>query len=594
MVTLSNISIMATKIVKKKEKHTVNPKDCNKIPKKAKKSSGRDEPIVSKKDAILDDYERSKFKTKRYKKIIKLLENTFGYSQFRPKQYEIINSIIQQKDICAVLPTGYGKSLTFILPALYLEKSAIVISPLISLMNDQRIILDELGITSCCYNSTVPDRDNLQEQILEGCYQIIYITPESAIKILPLFQMLDEMVGISLIAIDEAHCISSYGHDFRKDYREIYIFKELLPNVPILAVTATATVQVGKDICKVLGFTDKNLIKSSFDRPNLYLQVNTKSTDIARDIIPIVEKYCDEPVIIYCLTRKNTEKIAELLISNNIDCGIYHSGLEASIKDQAHRNFLDGTVNVIAATIAFGMGINKSNVRAIIHYGSPRNIEGYYQEIGRAGRDGKPSFCYTFYNDGDFRIQRRFIADMQNIKYRKSQEEMLNKMHDYLRTGLCRRRKLLHYFAENHPGNCGKCDNCNNVARLPSSIKTYKQDVMPYAKLLIELMCSMEQNYGMTMYINILRGSKNKNITKAIAKNKYYDTGKAKSAKWWKEMASNLSETGIIHTVYIAGGIGAQYVEPTIEGLKLVEDNHIEELLGAGKQSLIMDMMVQN
>ena len=507
----------------------------------------------------MDSYEKSKMLTKRYKKLKDLLKIIYGYDSFRPKQYEIINRIICGEDVCAVLSTGAGKSICFQIPAMYLDKPAVIISPLISLMDDQRLILEDLGVSSCCYNSNVPNKTQMRKEILQCKYKFVYITPESLVMqhMQDFLVEVNNLHGISLIAIDEAHCISSYGHDFRTAYREITFFKDILPEVPILAVTATATDIVSKDICKVLNFKKNCIIKSSFDRPNLYLEIRQKSKNIGSDIVPIIKENPNQSIIIYCLTKKETSKIAEILKMHKIKCGTYHAGMAADDKTDAHHNFIKGTVKVIAATIAFGMGINKSDVRIIIHYGSPKNIEGYYQEIGRAGRDGEKAYCYAFYNFRDFKVQEHFIGSSgKNSTYQKEQLKLLQVMKDFMTSKQCRRQILLEYFGDNPPDECDFCDNCCGVHKEANSkIITTSQNVQKEAKILIDLVESFKtKSFGLNMYINILRKSANKAVTSVMRKSKFYGAGKHRSVAWWKEMCDNLVERGYLQQVSIKTG----------------------------------------
>lgn len=528
---------------------------------------------------MTDDYEVSKLKTIRYKKVKKLLKKTYGYDNFKPKQYEIINRILNKEDICAVLPTGYGKSLTFQMPALYLGKPAIIISPLISLMDDQQLILEKIGITSCCFNSN-SNKFKLQKEILLNQYQFIYVTPESIIPISNFLTELNDEIGISLIAIDEAHCISSYGQDFRLAYRNLTFFKDIFPEIPILAVTATATDSVAEDICKVLKLTTDKPIKTSFDRPNLFLDIRRKSNKIDDDIIPIINKHKGVSMIIYCLTKKETEIITEIIQRHGIMCEAYHSGLDTDDKHETHKKFINNEIKIVVATIAFGMGINKSDVRVVIHYGCPKNIEGYYQEIGRAGRDGKKAYCYTFYNYRDFKIQQSFIANIKNESFRLNQLKLLEKMKQYVDTNTCRRKNILEYFGEKTTDNCKLCDNCTGSKKFEKIAPTTTQNIESEAKILINLIESMpNKSFGLVTYINILRGSSNKKITDDMKKNKYYGAGAKKSEKWWKELGENLIEQGYIQSVNIKGKFMVQIIKATRKGLEWLNMSDLGDVL---------------
>jgi Werner syndrome ATP-dependent helicase len=530
----------------------------------------------------MDEYEKSKIHTKRYRKIKKIINIVYGFDNFRSKQYEIINRIINGEDVCAIMPTGIGKSLCYQIPAIYLNKPAIIISPLISLMDDQKMNLNDLGISSCCYNSNVLNKLQMRKDILQYKYQIIYITPESIITVKNFLVDLEKKLGISLIAIDEAHCISSYGFDFRKSYRELTFIKEILPNIPILAVTATATEVVSKDICKVLCLKNYTLIKTSFNRPNLYLEVNHKNR-MENDIIPIVQKFHNQSIIIYCLTKKNTVKISEILKTHKITCGIYHADLDDEEKKRTHRRFIRNKIKVVVATIAFGMGINKMDVRAIIHYGAPKNIEGYYQEIGRAGRDGDKAYCYAFYNNQDFIIQKGFIANCNDLVYQKNQLVLLEKMKHYVNTKQCRRKVLLEYFGEKFVDECNFCDNCcgkdENV--ITHKVIKNKQDVQKEAKLLIELIESLKKNYGLGTYINILRGSNNKNISPIARSCKYYGAGTHRSIAWWKELGEHLIKIGFLQQYHIQGNrFAIPVIRVTKDGVIWSNMSELNGLLG--------------
>ena len=326
---------------------------------------------------------------------VECLQKIFGYSSFRHQQQEIIDAILAQLDVCAVMATGHGKSICYQIPALVSRRPALVVSPLLSLMEDQRINLAKNGIAACCYNSTVHDKDELRNDILSGKYMIIYITPESVCSdgVKCFIQMLNQKIGISLVAIDESHCISLWGNSFRTSYLQLSCLKDWLPQVPTLALTGTATLQVEADIIKLLKMKNPVKIRTGSDRPNLSYFVHQKKNQLT-DIKPLIENNVS---IVYCQTRKSTETIAELLAKNGIQCQAYHAGLSQELKEQIHVDFLNSKLKCIVATIAFGMGIDKGDIRRIIHYGCPKDVESYTQEVGRAGRDGLPSQCHVFF-----------------------------------------------------------------------------------------------------------------------------------------------------------------------------------------------------
>lgn len=400
-----------------------------------------------------------------------LLKKYFGYEKFRPMQLDIIKNVLQKKDSIVLMPTGGGKSLCYQIPALKFEGLTIVISPLISLMKDQVDNLKANGISAEYINSTLSfsEIENIRKRIREKEVKILYIAPERFA--LEEFKIFLTTLQISLIAIDEAHCISEWGHDFRKDYRNLKFLKKIFPNIPIIALTATATLKVREDILKQLSLVNPQIFISSFNRENLKLIVMQKNNTFNK-ILSLIKKYKNESTIIYCFSRKDTEKIAQRLKENGFEALPYHAGLSNNIRKQNQELFTKDKVDIIVATIAFGMGIDKPDVRLIIHHTFSKSIEGYYQEIGRAGRDGISSDCVLFYSKGDKRKHEFFLDQIQEDTIRSNALDKLNKMMIYCENTSCRRKDILGYFGESFlENNCKGCDICLNLPEIKGEIE---------------------------------------------------------------------------------------------------------------------------
>lgn len=392
--------------------------------------------------------------------LLATLKQAFGYSAFRPLQEEIIGDVLAGRDVFALLPTGGGKSLCYQLPALVQRGLTVVVSPLISLMKDQVDALQSSGIPATYLNSALAQGEGRERLrgLHQGEYRLLYAAPER----LMLSGMLEDLKkwNVSLIAIDEAHCISEWGHDFRPEYRQLSALRELFPGVPILALTATATGRVREDIVRQLRLEDARTYVASFNRPNLTYRVIPKQQPY-RQVLDFVRQRRGECGIVYCFSRKAAESVASRLEADGIKALPYHAGLTAKERDRNQERFLRDEVRVIAATIAFGMGINKPNVRYVIHYDLPKNIEGYYQETGRAGRDGLPSECLLLFSAADVVKQTGFIDEKTDEKEQQIAREQLRQMVHYAESPECRRTVLLRYFGEEREeAQCGGCDNC--------------------------------------------------------------------------------------------------------------------------------------
>ena len=390
------------------------------------------------------------------------LKKYFGFDKFKGDQEAIIQNVLSGRDTFVLMPTGGGKSLCYQLPSLLMEGTAIVISPLIALMKNQVDIISSMSDEGTAHylNSSLNKAaiDQVKADILAGRTKLLYVAPESLTKEDNVEFL--KQANISFYAVDEAHCISEWGHDFRPEYRRIRPIINEIGNAPVIALTATATDKVRTDIKKNLGIVDADEFKSSFNRPNLYYEVRPKTKDVDKDIIKFIKQHPGKSGIIYCLSRKKVEELAEILRANDIRAAAYHAGLESTLRSQTQDDFLMERIEVIVATIAFGMGIDKPDVRFVIHYDIPKSLEGYYQETGRAGRDGGEGLCITFYAQKDLQKLDKFMEG-KPVAEQDIGRQLLTETAAYAETSVCRRKMLLHYFGEEYlEDNCHNCDNC--------------------------------------------------------------------------------------------------------------------------------------
>jgi ATP-dependent DNA helicase RecQ len=400
--------------------------------------------------------------TAKKQNLTEALKKYFGFDKFKGDQEAIIQNVLSGKDTFVLMPTGGGKSLCYQLPSLLMEGTAIVISPLIALMKNQVDIISSMSDEGTAHylNSSLNKAaiDQVKADILAGRTKLLYVAPESLTKEDNVEFL--KQAKISFYAVDEAHCISEWGHDFRPEYRRIRPIINEIGNAPVIALTATATDKVRTDIKKNLGIVDADEFKSSFNRPNLYYEVRPKTKEVDKDIIKFIKQHPGKSGIIYCLSRKKVEELAEILKANDIRAAAYHAGLESALRSQTQDDFLMERIEVIVATIAFGMGIDKPDVRFVIHYDIPKSLEGYYQETGRAGRDGGEGLCITFYAQKDLQKLDKFMEG-KPVAEQDIGRQLLSETAAYAETSVCRRKMLLHYFGEEyHEENCHNCDNC--------------------------------------------------------------------------------------------------------------------------------------
>ena len=439
---------------------------------------------------------------------LEILEKYYGYKSFRRGQENIINSILSGNDVLAIMPTGGGKSICYQIPALLLDGVTIVISPLISLMKDQVDAIKEMGIESTYINSSLTSKEfeEIITNVKENKYKIVYVAPERLESYE--FIMAITECRISQIAIDEAHCVSQWGHDFRSSYRRIKNFIEMLNIRPIVtAFTATATEEVKGDIINLLGFIDPSLFVTGFDRENLFINIE-KGNDKRSYILKYIEENRDSSGIIYAATRKEVDYIYELLTSNGYKAGRYHAGLNDELRKENQEDFIKDKINIMVATNAFGMGIDKPNIRFVIHYNMPKNIEGYYQEIGRAGRDGEKSECILLFSPSDIHTQKYLIeVSTENIERKNNQYLKLKQMVDLIYSNDCYRKYILNYFGESVSEDCNNCSSCLSEGELVD--KTID------AQKVLSCIYRMKKSFGVAMVVDVLRGSKNSKVINA-------------------------------------------------------------------------------
>jgi ATP-dependent DNA helicase RecQ len=460
-----------------------------------------------------------------------VLKHTFGYDHFRDGQAQVINQVMQQKDVLVLMPTGGGKSLCYQIPAMLLPGLTIVVSPLISLMKDQVDALLTYGVNAAYINSNLSPQDmfNVYKGMQDNKYKLIYVAPERLMQLEFIHRL--QGLAVSLIAVDEAHCVSHWGHDFRKDYRLLGQLKAKFPYIPVMGLTATADLATRADITQQLNLEQPFIFKGSFDRPNIrYNQVTKyKATDQAIAFV----KQQDGSGIIYCNSRRKVDDLSIALAKNGVNCAGYHAGLEGEIRDKIQRDFIQDKIDIIVATVAFGMGIDKSNVRFVVHFDLPRSIESYYQEIGRAGRDGMPAEALLLFDEKDAARIRQWISTGENPQRNSVELQKFAAMEAFGEAQTCRRQILLNYFAEYSAGHCGNCDICLDP---PKAF-----DGTVDAQKVLSCVFRLRQSVASQYLIDVLRGKQLKRILEnGHDKLTTYAIGKDQSDAYWHNIINQL------------------------------------------------------
>ncbi len=471
------------------------------------------------------------------------LKKYFGYDHFRPLQADIIQNVFNKKDTLVLMPTGGGKSLCYQIPAITQEGVAVVVSPLIALMKDQVEGLSANGIPAAFINSSLSldQQRNVENALLAGYVKLLYVSPEKLVS--QSFQPLLKRLNISLFAIDEAHCISSWGHDFRPEYTQLRFIKSQFQGVPLIALTATADKLTRKDIVTQLGMQDPAVFIASFDRPNISLTVRSGQKRLEQ-IVSFLKDHPNQSGIIYCLSRKGCESLAEKLNEKGFKADYYHAEVPAAKRSKVQDDFINDRTPIICATIAFGMGIDKSNVRFVIHYNLPRNLEGYYQEIGRAGRDGLASSALLFFSYSDLISYREMIEQGEAVAEQKALKlAKLERMYQFAEAPVCRRKTVLNYFGEPYDGQCGNCDICKNPPR--------HFDGTVAAQKALSAITRTGQRVGMSLLVDILRGSNRREIYEQnYHQIKTYGAGREYGYDDWLYLLSQMLHIGLIEIAY--------------------------------------------
>ncbi|BDI15455.1 ATP-dependent DNA helicase RecQ [Nostoc cf. commune SO-36] len=478
----------------------------------------------------------------QYPHLEQSLKYHFGYDQFRPGQRQIIEDALQNRDLMVVMPTGGGKSLCFQLPALLKNGLTVVVSPLIALMQDQVEALRNNNINATFLNSSLNAYKvrSREEAILSGKVKLLYVAPERLLseRFLPFLDLVKEKIGISSFAIDEAHCVSEWGHDFRPEYRQLKSLRKRYPDVPTVALTATATDRVRADIIQQLGLKQPSIHLASFNRENLYYEVRPKTKYAYAELLELIRE-TEGSTIIYSLTRKKVDELTFKLQNDKVGVLPYHAGLTDEERSSNQTRFIRDDVRVMVATVAFGMGINKPDVRLVVHFDMPRNIESYYQESGRAGRDGEPSRCTIFFSFGDVKTIEWSIDQKTDPQEQLIAKQQLRQMIDYAEGTDCRRTIQLGYFGERFPGNCGNCDNC----RHPKPMQDWTIEAMKF----LSCVARCKERFGMVHIIDVLRGAKkDKIIQYEHDKLSTYGIGKDRTVDEWRMLGRSLLHQGLI------------------------------------------------
>ncbi|MDR3118178.1 MAG: DNA helicase RecQ [Mediterranea sp.] len=507
------------------------------------------------------------------------LKEHFGFDKFKGNQEAIIRNLLDGKDTFVLMPTGGGKSLCYQLPSLLMEGTAIVISPLIALMKNQvdamRNFSEEEGVAHFINSSLNKSAiDQVKSDILSKKTKLLYVAPESLTK----EENVDFLreVRISFYAVDEAHCISEWGHDFRPEYRRIRPIINEIGKAPLIALTATATPKVQHDIQKNLGMVNAKVFKSSFNRPNLYYEIRPKTTNVDKDIIKFIRNNQDKSGIIYCLSRKKVEELTEILRANGVNARAYHAGMDSSARTTNQDNFLMEKINVIVATIAFGMGIDKPDVRYVIHYDIPKSLEGYYQETGRAGRDGGEGLCITFYANKDLQKLEKFMQG-KPIAEQEIGKQLLLETAAYAESSICRRKSLLHYFGEEYTEeNCGSCDNC-----LSPKKQVEAKELLSTA---IETIIAVKENFKSDYIIDVLLGRETSEVQAHLHEDlEVFGSGMGEEDKIWNAVirqaliAGYLSKEVENYGTLKVTDAGLKFLKDP-QSFKITEDNNYDEI----------------